>query len=74
MHEIRFRLNLSASECLTYYQGMARDVVARALDGRTVRFPANALRPHVSHEGVNGLFALRFDENNKLVELARVGD
>lgn len=72
MHEIRFRLNLSSEEFLAYYQGVARDVVTRSLDGRTVRFPANALRPYVTHEGVRGVFALRYDENNKLVELVRL--
>jgi hypothetical protein len=74
MQEIRFRMQLSPAEVLAYYQGTAREVVARALDGRIVRFPASTLRAHVTLDGVRGLFALRFDDNNKLVELVRLSD
>lgn len=74
MQEIRFKLKLSSAEFLAFYQGAARDVVVKSLDGRTVRFPAAVLRPFVSHGGVHGMFALRFDENNKLKEMVRIGE
>ena len=53
---------------------MARDVVAKSVDGRTVRFPANVLRPFVTPDGVAGAFVLVYDEKNKFVEMRRVGD
>ena len=74
MQEIRFRLSLTAAEFLAFYQGAAREVVAKALDGRTVRFPASVLRQYVLHNGVRGEFALRYDARNKFTELVRIAD
>jgi len=64
---IRFRLAIPAEEYLSYYQGSAQVVVARADDNRTIRFPASAIRKFVTHEGVFGKFEITFDENNKLI-------
>lgn len=74
MQEIRFRLNLTAAEFLAFYKGTAREVVTKALDGRTVRFPASVLRPYVLHDGVCGVFALRYDDTHKFTELVRIAD
>ena len=73
-HSIRFRLSISADEYLAYYQGRVHDVITRAEDGRKLQFPANALQPFVSHQGIHGLFELRFDANHKLLGLQRLGD
>ena len=74
MQEIHFRLSLTAAEFLAFYAGAAREVVAKAFDGRVVRFPASVLRPHVLHDGVHGVFALRYDARNKFTELVRIAD
>ncbi len=71
---IRFRLSISAEDYLTYYQGVARAVVVRAEDGRSIRFPAGALQPFVTHQGIHGRFELCFDAQNKLQALRRIGD
>lgn len=71
---IRFRLHISAAEYLAYYQGVTRDVLVHAEDGRRVKFPAGNLQPFVSHEGVHGFFELRFDVNHKFLGLHRLGD
>lgn len=73
-HSIRFRLTISADDYLAYYQGQARDVLARAEDGRSLRFPAGALQPFVSHSGIHGRFELCFDQNRKLIGIKRIGD
>ena len=73
MHEIRFRLNMSSQKFLAYYRGAVSVVEATAEDGRKVQFPANVLRPFVTHDGVSGLFALVHDEQNRFVEMKRVG-
>lgn len=57
-----------------YYQGMARQVVVKAFDGRTLQFPANVLRPFVTHSGVSGLFVICVDQHNKLVGIEKIGD
>lgn len=69
---IRFRLDITADDYLAYYQGVVRDVVVRAEDGRRVRFPAGALQPFITHQGIQGRFELRFDANHKFLGLQRL--
>lgn len=71
---IRFRLAISSDDYLAYYKGVARDVTVRAEDGRRVKFPAGALQPFITHDGIHGRFELRFDASNKLLGLQRLGD
>ena len=71
---IRFRLAISADDYLAYYKGVTRDVFVRAEDGRRVKFPASALQTHITRDGIHGRFELRFDANNKLLGLQRLGD
>ena len=68
---IFFCLNIGSEELLKLYRGSAREVAAVSLDGQKIRFPAEALKPFVSHNGVQGQFALFVDANNKLVDLRR---
>lgn len=72
MPEYRLHFRLTREEYLRYYQGAASAIVAPAEDGTRVQFPANALRPYVTEDGVSGSFLLVTDANNKLVELKRL--
>lgn len=74
MGKYRFRLSIPSSEYLAHYQGVAQKVVVTLAAGLTVQFPASALRPHVTHNGIQGTFVLHVDENNRLQTLERVGD
>ena len=74
MNHIRFYLNLSAERYLNYYSGAASAVSVVSVDGRRLEFPAEHLRPFVTHEGVQGEFVLQFDENNKFIGLERIGE
>jgi hypothetical protein len=74
VNELRFYLDLSPERYLHYYRGAARSVSVQSLEGRRVEFPAEHLRPFVTREGVQGLFALQFDSNNRFVALKRIGD
>lgn len=69
---IRLRLAISPERFLAYYRGSVKTVLARALDGRTVSFPAQVLQPYVTHDGVSGEFDLEIDHNNRFVRLSRV--
>lgn len=71
--DIILDLSLSADEYLRYYSGEASSVLARARDGRMVRFPAAFLRRFVDHDGVHGRFLLRCDDSNRLVSIERIG-
>lgn len=64
-------LNISADTYLRLYQGTARSVLARDSRGLTLRFPAAALRPFVTTDGIHGLFVIRVDANQKLIDIRR---
>ncbi len=65
-------LAIPAEDYLRMYEGSARDVVAHATNGQTVRFPANILRRFVLHDGVYGRFRIRFDERGKFIAIERL--
>jgi hypothetical protein len=69
---MRVVLNISSHQLSRYYEGAVDSVVARATDGRTVKFPANILRSVVQDDGVYGMFELAFDKNNKFVSIRRI--
>lgn len=69
---IAFRLHVSADQYKSYYQGQVQMIQVRSNDGRQVRFPASAMRQFVTTDGIHGDFELKFDENNKLIEVVRV--
>jgi hypothetical protein len=71
---LRFRLAIPAEDYLAYYKGQIRDIVVRTVDGRRIQFPANALQAVISHQGIFGVFELRFDANHKLLGLHRISD
>ena len=69
---MRVVLNISSYQLSQYYEGAVDSVVARATDGRTVKFPANILRSVVQDDGVYGMFELAFDKHNKFVSIRRI--
>lgn len=70
----RLRLAIPAHEYLAYYRNEAEAVIARALNGQVIEFPARALRRHVSRDGVYGLFEIAFDADHRLIRLDRIAD
>ncbi len=69
---IDISISISTDEFMKLYSGVAQDVVTTARDGRTIRFPANILRPFVLHDGINGWFRIYFDEENKFQKIERL--
>lgn len=72
MKEIIVSLHISREDYLTFYQGQVQTVVATAMDGRIVRFPAGILKGMVGHEGIHGTFKIRFDADNKFDGIVRI--
>ena len=64
-------LQLNADQILSFYQGGARSVWARASDGRSIEFPAEWLRQFVTESGVHGTFEICFDDKNRMVSMRR---
>ena len=48
------------------------NVVAYALDGRRIQFPARILQPFVQHQGVSGYFRITFNQQGKFQSIARL--
>ena len=71
-HRIRFHLAVSAEKYLAFYQGVARDILVRSEDNKSIRFPAGAIRSFLTHEGIFGTFEIQFDENNKLIRVIQI--
>jgi hypothetical protein len=69
---VQFRLNISRDEALRYYHGKARNVIVNADNGQRLQFPAEHIRQFIDHLGVNGVFSIRFSEDNKLIDFQRV--
>ena len=67
-------MHISADDYLDYYKGKAKYVVTQSHDGRKIKFPADALRRFLTHDGVFGQFRLCFDENHKLMSIEKIGD
>lgn len=58
MPSIDIIIELSHAACLAHYEGRAGMVHTLSLDGRSVRFPAEALRRVITRDGVHGVFRL----------------
>jgi hypothetical protein len=69
--EFEVPLSISATVFELTYRGDARHVVARDVAGRTIQLPAGLLRQFVTREGIQGVFIIRVDGNNKLVDIQR---
>lgn len=67
-----FYLDLGHDDVLAYYQGHYQVISALTTEGLRIEFPASAIKPYVSHDGIHGLFAIEFDDNHKLVGVQRV--
>lgn len=69
---IEVRLSISAHEYLLHYKGVARNVRATAVDGRSVLFPAQILQRYVSHDGIQGRFLIVFSAEGKFQTIERL--
>ena len=69
----QFYLDLPRATLERYYAGLAGTVAVQDRVGRSIRFPAAALRPHVTHTGIRGWFELETDARHKLVDFRRLG-
>ncbi len=70
--KLYFSLLIPVHEYQAYYSGIVQDVSVVTHNGLRINFPASALRPYISHDGIQGEFVIEFDENNKLITLQKV--
>ena len=72
MKRMTFSMKLSAEKYLRYYQGSANAIIVQADDGRSLKFPIEAVQKFVTREGIEGHFEIIFDDNNKMQSLNRL--
>lgn len=72
MRSIIVPLRILPDEFQRLYEGNVKDVSARSSDGLRVRFPANILRPFVTHAGVSGTFAIHFGDDNRFHSIEKI--
>lgn len=65
-------IELSYAACLAHYEGRAGVVQSRSLDGRSVAFPAEALRRVVTRDGVHGVFRLYVSPEGRFEDIRRL--
>ncbi len=66
-------VNIGPEEYVKAYQGPGKTVWAVDSEGRSIRFPANILRPFVEHDGIHGRFRIEFNELGKFSGIYRIG-
>lgn len=69
IQEFEVTLDIDADEYLRMYSGQARNVLALDASGQSIQFPAAALRPFVTREGIHGSFIIRVDAASKLIDV-----
>lgn len=74
MPTIDITLELSPAACLAHYEGRVGVVHTRSLDGRSVQFPAEALRRVVTRDGVHGVFRLYVSPEGRFEGIRRLSE
>ena len=69
MTVVSFSLFLDSKQYLAYYKGQARRISVVCDDGRRIEFPAEHLRPYLTHDGIRGHFEIEFDQHQRFVAL-----
>ncbi|MBD9355234.1 DUF2835 domain-containing protein [Methylomonas albis] len=69
---IRFKLNLSYDQYLAVYQGVAKNVVTLADDGRRLVFPAGNIQRYLTKTGIQGYFEMELGAGNKFIGIKKL--
>jgi len=69
---IRFNLHLEYDQFLAVYQGVAKNVITVADDGRRIQFPAHNIKRYLTKEGIHGYFQMELTPQNKFVAISRI--
>ena len=65
-------LNISYDDFAAVYRGSAKHVFAQTMEGKSIRFPADILRPYLTRDGIHGAFQVKFDANHKFTGISKL--
>ena len=71
-HIVRFNLSLSSEQFLLVYQGIAKNITTRTDDGQVIKFPAQHIKPFLTHDGIHGYFEMEFSPEHKFIGIKRL--
>jgi cephalosporin hydroxylase len=63
---------LSYDDYLAFYQGIVNTVAVNDWQGRVIHFPANILKPYLTHSGIHGHFKIDFSDENKFMGIEQL--
>ena len=72
MRRFEFILALSADEIRRLYAGSARFLIVEDLRGIRLQLPLGNFRRFVGHDGIQGRFEVRIDDDNRIIELRKI--
>ena len=70
----RFRMYITPRECQEYYKGLFTSIQVLTHTGQTLQLPARHIRNFMTPSGVEGLFELHLDNNNKFISLQKIAN
>ncbi|BCE01698.1 DUF2835 domain-containing protein [Marinicellulosiphila megalodicopiae] len=71
-NQLTFNINIPYEDFEAVYRGAAKSVLANSEQGKSVRFPADILRPFLTRDGIVGRFCVQFDANHKFSGIKRM--
>jgi len=71
---IRFQLGINTDQFLRVYQGSAKNISARADDGRLIKFPAQNIKQFLTHDGIYGYFEMELTSAHKFVAIKKINN
>ena len=72
MSTIIIDVALAAHKFQKLYEGRAQNLLVNSRDGRRIQLPLAIFRSFLTHEGVHGSFMVKFDANNKLLDIKKI--
>mgnify|MGYP000321340096 CR=1 FL=1 len=72
MKQIIVDLFITRDEWMKIYRGETNLVYAKSRDGRSIQFPANILSKYTTHNGIEGSFAIAFNETGKFQSIIKL--
>lgn len=69
---VRFNLSVPSETFLRVYQGVAKNITVRADNGQVIQFPAQHIKPFLTHAGIHGCFEMTFSPEHKFINIKRL--
>ena len=73
MKTYEFTADFDADQIRLIYSGAARNIMVTTSEGLRIELPAMRFRNFVTKDGLHGSFRLTTDDQNRFVDLERLG-